>query len=291
MSRLNFRPGIRAGRYTAMTGAALSIGLLAGCEDTGQFGFLKPNPSASTAGSTRSTKLVERDVEAPEVFNVTDQGLWDGRPSLGGVWVAHPDVTEPERVIIRNQANGKFVIGALFRRERELPGPKLQMSSDAAAALNVLAGAPVELNVIALRREEEEAPAEAEAAAQSVQAPADVTETALDPIAAAENAIDAAAPAAAAPPKPAAPAAKPKAASNLSKPFVQIGIFSVEANATRAAKQMRNAGLVPTIKKSEINGKSFWRVVVGPANSKSELNGLINKIAGEGFSDAYAVSN
>ena len=147
------------------------------------------------------------------------------------------------------------------------------------------------MNVIALRREEEEAPAEAEAAAQSVQAPADVTETALDPIAAAENAIDAAAPAAAAPPKPAAPAAKPKAASNLSKPFVQIGIFSVEANATRAAKQMRNAGLVPTIKKSEINGKSFWRVVVGPANSKSELNGLINKIAGEGFSDAYAVSN
>ena len=71
---------------------------------------------------------------------MTDQGLWDGRPSLGGVWVAHPDVTEPERVIIRNEANGKFVIGALFRRERELPGPKLQMSSDAAAALERAGG-------------------------------------------------------------------------------------------------------------------------------------------------------
>jgi hypothetical protein len=34
--------------------------------------------------------LAERDVEAPEVFDVTDAGLWDGRPSLGGVWVAHP---------------------------------------------------------------------------------------------------------------------------------------------------------------------------------------------------------
>ena len=43
--------------------------------------------------------LVERDVEAPGVFQVTEAGLWDGRPSLGGVWVAHPDVTEPERVI------------------------------------------------------------------------------------------------------------------------------------------------------------------------------------------------
>lgn len=300
MSRLISRPDSRAGRLTVMTGLALSVGLLAGCEDTGQLGFLKPKAAASTAGSTRSTKLVERDVEAPEVFNVTDQGLWDGRPSLGGVWVAHPDVTEPERVIIRNEANGKFVIGALFRRERELPGPNLQMSSDAAAALNVLAGAPAPLNVIALRREEAEETAEAEAAAQSVQAPSDVTETTLDPIASAEQAIDAAepAPAAAAPvapaaAKPPAPAAKPapKPASSLSKPFVQIGIFSVEANAERAAKQMRGAGLVPTVKKSEINGKPFWRVVVGPVTSPSELNSLIKKIKGEGFSDAYAVSS
>ncbi|OAN78211.1 sporulation domain-containing protein [Sulfitobacter sp. EhC04] len=296
MSRLISRPDSRAGRLTVMTGLALSVGLLAGCEDTGQLGFLKPKAAASTAGSTRSTKLVERDVEAPEVFNVTDQGLWDGRPSLGGVWVAHPDVTEPERVIIRNEANGKFVIGALFRRERELPGPNLQMSSDAAAALNVLAGAPAPLNVIALRREEAEETAEAEAAAQSVQAPSDVTETTLDPIASAEQAIDAAepAPAAAAPVAPAAakpPAPAPKPASSLSKPFVQIGIFSVEANAERAAKQMRGAGLVPTVKKSEINGKPFWRVVVGPVTSPSELNSLIKKIKGEGFSDAYAVSS
>ena len=86
-----------------------------------------------------ATELVERDVEAPEVFQVTEPGLWDGRPSLGGVWVAHPDVTEPERVIVRNEANGKFVIGALFRRERDIPGPRMQASSDAAAALGMLA--------------------------------------------------------------------------------------------------------------------------------------------------------
>lgn len=296
MSRLSSRPDSRAGRMTLMVGLTLSMGLLAGCDDTGQLGFLTPNAQASTAGSTRSTKLVERDVEAPEVFNVTDQGLWDGRPSLGGVWVAHPDVTDPERVIIRNEANGKFVIGALFRRERELPGPNLQMSSDAAAALNVLAGAPAQLNVVALRREEAEETAEAEAAAQSVQAPSDVTETTLDPSASAGQAIDAAEvpPATAAPATPAAapaPAPAPRPTSNLSKPFVQIGIFSVEANANRAAKQMRGAGLVPTIKKSEINGKPFWRVVVGPATSQSELNALVNKIKGEGFSDAYAVSS
>ena len=76
------------------------------------------------------------------------------RPSLGGVWVAHADATDPERVIIRNTETGRFVIGALFRRERENPGPPVQISSDAAAALDILAGAPTTVQVIALRREE-----------------------------------------------------------------------------------------------------------------------------------------
>lgn len=309
MSRPLFRHRSTTASLRTLGALALAVPLLAGCEDMGGLDFLKPKDRASTAGATASTKLVERDVEAPQVFNVTDQGLWDGRPSLGGVWVAHPDVTEPERVIIRNTENGKFVIGALFRRERELPGPKLQISSDAAAALNVLAGAPAPLNVVALRREESEAPAADAAAAEGVQAPVDVTETKLAPAApgaatAAPRTTDApaaalpapgasasaSAPAAAAP-KP-TPKPKPRpAASSLGKPFVQIGIFSVEANANRAAKQMRGAGMVPLVKKSEINGKPFWRVVVGPAGSAGELDTLIGKIKAEGFSDAYAVKN
>ena len=89
---------------------------------------------------------------------------------------------------------------------------------------------------------------------------------------------------------PAKPAA-PKPASSLAKPFVQIGIFSVEANAERAANQMRSAGMLPTVKRSEINDKPFWRVVVGPAATKSELTNLLKSIKTEGFSDAYAVSN
>ena len=122
------------------------MGLLAGCEEGPNMAFLQPKDKAETPAETsKSTKLVERDVEAPDVFDVNEAALWDGRPSLGGVWVAHPDVTDPERVIIRNPTNGKFVIGALFRREREIPGPRIQVSSDAAQALSMLAGAPVEL--------------------------------------------------------------------------------------------------------------------------------------------------
>ncbi len=134
---------------TSKTGAILIAGLiLAGCEDGFQGLNFGKNKDASTkaaepdASAGGKIKLVERDVEAPEVFEKNESALWDGRPSLGGVWVAHPDSKQPERVIIRNEANNKFVIGALFRRERDNPGPSLQLSSDAASELGVQAGSP-----------------------------------------------------------------------------------------------------------------------------------------------------
>ncbi|UWQ61665.1 SPOR domain-containing protein [Leisingera caerulea] len=294
---------------TAPRAAAAALGLLvlAGCEDGPKLGFLQPKPKAEGAvEASSSTKLVERDVEAPDVFQVTEAGLWDGRPSIGGVWVAHPDTQDPERVIIRNNANGQFVIGALFRREREIPGPRLQVSSDAAAALGMLAGAPAELNVTALRREEvtpEPQPDEQSGDGAALPEAADVneaalagseiTETALDPIAGAAAAIDASAPAqaASATAEPAAaPAPKPQK-SALKKPFIQIGIFSVEANAKRTANMMRSAGMVPVVREQSSSGKAFWRVLVGPAQTKTERSQLLNSVKETGFADAYAVTN
>ncbi|WP_415920082.1 SPOR domain-containing protein [Tateyamaria sp. SN6-1] len=281
--------------------AALTI--LAGCDENGQFVAMQALQSnTKTEGAPvpgAATKSVERDVEAPEVFSATEAGLWDGRPSLGGVWVAHPDVNEPERVIIRNPANSKFVVGALFRRERDIPGPRLQISSDAAEALGMLAGAPAELNVTALRKETVpvEQPTPDIEQVDAVAAPTDVATTTLDPIAGAAAAIDAA---------PASPGIQPAAqedvviqtaatnrpaASTLSKPFIQIGIFSIEANATRTSNRMRDAGIVPVTKTFERDGKTFWRVVVGPASSSAERGQLLKKVKEEGFTDAYAVSN
>ncbi|MFW8594940.1 SPOR domain-containing protein [Cribrihabitans neustonicus] len=291
-------------RNARLVAAVAGLLLAAGCAEGPQLPFLQAKDKPVTQSS--STRLVERDVEAPEVFQVTEAGLWDGRPSVGGVWVAHPDTKEPERVIIRNNANGQFVIGALFRREREIPGPRLQVSSDAAAALGMLAGAPVELNVTALRREavEDEAPAEdlnaagldldaqADAAeggsaALAADAAAAITATALDPAPAAAS-VEAAAAAEA----PARAPARPKPqASGLDKPYIQIGIFSVEANAERAAGMMRSAGMVPSVQEQNSSGKTFWRVLVGPAQNKSERSQLLNSVKETGFSDAYAVSS
>ena len=281
-------------RSSVLCGVALVA--LAGCEGANLPAFLQGGGASATAETgtatgTRATRLVERDVEAPEVFSVSESGLWDGRPSLGGVWAAHPDVSEPERVIIRNETNGNFVIGALFRKERETPGPRLQISSDAAAALGVLAGAPTQLDVVALRREEvpddatSAPPQDAPIGDGSFGAPTDVAETTLDPIAETAAATLDAAPAS-------APAAAPApAASTLDKPFIQIGIFSIEQNANNTATAMRQAGMVPTVLEQTSSGKTFWRVVVGPAQTRAERGALLAKIKDTGFTDAYAVTN
>ncbi|MGH1415891.1 MAG: SPOR domain-containing protein [Pelagimonas sp.] len=275
--------------------AFTSFLMLSACADGQMPGFLLPQSGGDgevVARAATSGTTTERDVEAPEIFQATEAGLWDGRPSLGGVWIAHPDVTDPERAIIRNEANGKFVIGALFRRERQSPGPRLQISSDAAAALGILAGQPSNLNVVALRREEVamDAPMEPLSEAAPMPAAPEIAEGTLDPVLdGAAKAIETAAlaPTATTAPKP---AAKP-ATSSLSKPFVQIGIFSVEQNARNTATAMRQAGMVPTVKQHTSKGKTFWRVVVGPAQTKSELSTVLKTIKGTGFTDAYAVTN
>ena len=275
--------------------------MLTGCgEGAGTFDFLQPKPkpdSEEVSAQATTTKLVERDVEAPDVFQVTESGLWDGRPSLGGVWVAHSDVREPERVIIRNTANSKFVIGALFKRERETPGPRIQVSSDAAEALGMLAGAPAQLNVTALRREEAQGEEPAAAATEDLAAASAVETQALDPVAGAAAAIEEAeaspsntATAVAAAPAP-APAQPARATSSLAKPFIQIGIFSVEQNARNTATAMRQNGMVPTVLEQKSSGKRFWRVIVGPSNSTSERSALLKKVKAIGFEDAYAVTN
>jgi rare lipoprotein A len=239
---------------------------------------------------------------------VTDDALWDGRPSLGGVWVASPDTKDPERVIMRNPTNGKFVIGALFRRERENPGPTLQISSDAAAALGILAGAPAKISVTALRREEapEEAPVTpildtAEAVGDPVTPGAidagGVETVALDAgpapatpekpgkkgkkpketVAVAAAAIDAAAP------KPEVVAPGPAAAAPAAtggRP-IQIGIFSVEANAKRAVDTLAKAGVSAEIRTEASKGKTFWSVIArGDAAA-------LKKVKAAGFTDAY----
>jgi hypothetical protein len=292
--------------------AGLSCVALAGCEPGTGGSAVATDPADDAAVATAtSVRLVDHDVEAPKVFQTTDKALWDGRPSLGGVWVATPDAKDPERVIIRNPANGKFVIGALFRREADNPGPRLQISSDAADALGMLAGEPATLNVTALRREE--VPVTAPDASKPLLDAAETVET--TPVetvtATAAAAIDAAtAKPAAGPAIPTAPASQTTtaAAKPGTKPAtqtaaqiaaaaaitpdapatlpaggasIQIGIFSVEDNAKRAVSTLAKAGVTATVRPETSHGKPLWSVIA--AGSAATLG----KIKAAGFVDAY----
>ena len=255
---------------TKWAACGMLIALLAGCAGL-DLGEDPSNDALSTV-----TNVVKRDVEAPDVVNISEAGLWDGRPSLGGIWVAHPDAKDPEKVIIRNSQNGKFVIGALFRREREFSGPSLQISSDAADALGILAGQSTNVSVVALRRQSVsvETPEAAKAENQVIEENLDpIQQTAEAAIAAADT-----------------PATKPKP-SSLRKPFLQIAIFGVEANASGAVSSMSAKGLSASMSKLTLNNKPFWRVIVGPAASTAEMSAMRKTVTAAGFADAYVVKN
>lgn len=287
--------GATGRRATSWLICAATCVALGACDALGQLN-LGADPAQTAQKPSTSVKMVERDVESPQVFQATEQGLWDGRPSLGGVWVAHPDADTPERVVIRNKSNGKFVIGALFRKERALPGPAFQVSSDAAKALELLAGAPQDLSVTALRRQEVEDPqaSPATAAPSSDVADTAVAEVTLSEInetpiamAAAPSAPSANATTSSAAAPSAAPSVAP--ASTLSKSYLQVGIFSQKANAQGTAASMRKAGLSPKVIEHSSSGKLFYRVTVGPALTQSEQNAMLKMVRGMGFKDAYAV--
>ncbi len=310
----------RSSRLAALAAIAL---LLAACEDganpfasltSGSGNGADPGSLAAGSPADAEAETVERDVEAPDVFEATEKGLWDGRPSLGGVWVAYPDVATPERVVVRNTVNGQEVVGALFRREREMPGPRIQVSSEAAAELGMLAGQPADLYVVALKRERvpvAPAPSEAIAAGEIESAPLDPAATAaaaLEAVGAPSDtrpaprpaaATDAPAPAATSSPAPAPqpPAEPASAAPAASAPalsggrFIQIGIFSVEQNAQNAGESLRVSGIVPSVREQTSGDNTYWRVLVGPVTSAADRSALLEKVRDLGYADAYVISN
>ena len=334
-----------------------SLALLGGCDELASgslfSGIGAGAPSGAASGAPERVAGHVRVVEAADIFDVTETGLWDGRPSLGLIWVAYQGA-DPTNVIIRNQENDQFVVGALYRRERFFPGPPFQLSSDAAAELGILAGAPTRIRVTALVEERIAAPEPEPEPETEAEAPADIvpeTETEAlelpdadmaDPIAAAAAAIAAADPAGETPatdeviaePEPVIPPRRPTiegpnaplprrvaatavpeptdaepetlavseplenpiptpkpAVSSLDRPFIQVGIFSVFENAQSAAQSLADNGIIPLVEEQRVGGRTFYRVVVGPARDIIERATLLRQVQDQGFADAYFVSN
>ena len=241
--------------YSSKILVLFSLGcfLLVGCQSAN-------NETVGTLSKPLGIEFKENDVEAPEIFNAEGLAYWDGQSSLGGVWITHPNIDQATRVLIKDKYGGKSVIGAIFNRSGEDNEKRMLLSSEAAASLGVEANENRIITVTALR--------------------------ALKTVKSIKNKLDVKS-------SEATVASAQKSGSeniSLSKPYTQVGIFSIEQNARNTAEVMHQLNIQPTVKEQKSRNKTFWRVIVGPAFDRNERSTLLQKVKAVGFGDAYAVS-
>ena len=282
-----------------------------------------PTEVEDLRGSVIETDVITEDMLAPEAFSITDTALWDGRPTFGGVWIAYPNIETPERVRITNPENDKSVIGALYKRESGFPGPQIELSADAAAALGVIAGVPSDLRVVAMRRVDVEVDPTIATGPQPMVTPLQRPSTRLTtPATAGAAIIDAPAiapltpdvePAAVVPEAPAAneetpvveattlppveapaeveatPVAVPPAAADPNSTFIQVATFESERRAKDAVQKLETAGLTAEIRETKAGSRTHYRVIVGPATSPEAAEIMMSVVREIGFRDAIAL--
>ena len=191
--------------------------------------------------------------EKPEILDISASVVWDGKQTLGGNWVSHPDINSPEKVLIKNTSNGKSAVGAIFQQTRNLNKGLAAISSDAAKTLNISKNDETKLQIVAIK------------VIENFKGNTNDTSKSVEK--------------------------KPTSSSQLTKPFIQVGIFGVENNAIKTGDQMSKLGLPVNTFTFKIKGKTYWRVVAGPAITFENKGNMLKKIKSAGFTDAYFVSN
>ena len=191
--------------------------------------------------------------EKPKILDISATVIWDGSQTLGGNWVSHPNIKSPERVLIKNTTNGKSVVGAVFQQTKNPNEGLAAISSDAAKALNISKNDETKLQLVAIKMIE------------NSKDTANGTSTSVEK--------------------------KPTSNVNLTKPFIQVGIFGVENNAIKTRDQMAKLGLPINTFDFKIKEKTYWRVVAGPATTLENKDNMLNTIKSAGFTDAFFVSN
>ena len=191
--------------------------------------------------------------EKPEILDISTSVVWDGKRTLGGNWVSHPDINSPEKVLIKNTSNGKSAVGAIFQQTRNLNKGLAAISSDAAKTLSISKNDETKLQIVAIK------------VIENFKGNTNDTSKSVEK--------------------------KPTSSSQLTKPFIQVGIFGVENNAIKTGDQMSKLDLPVNTFAFKIKGKTYWRVVAGPATTFENKGNMLKKIKSAGFTDAYFVSN
>ena len=210
------------------------------------------SPLTNKSNSAKKTGNITLD-EKPEILDISAAVIWDGDQTLGGNWISHPDVETPERVLIKNISNGKSIVGAIFQQTKKTNPGSAIISSDAAKALNIVQNKQTKVQVTAVRAAQGSSPI------PEITEPDKVSVSSLE--------------------------------TELSKSFIQVGIFGVQNNANKTRDQMLQLNLPVNIFDFQIKGKPYWRVVAGPASNADSRKNMLKSIKSAGFTDAYYVSN
>ena len=209
-----------------------------------------PLANKSTSIPTATKTTLE---EQPEILDISTSVLWDGKQTLGGNWISHPDVDSPERVLIKNIANGKSIVGAVFQQSKKIKSGSAQISSDAAKSLKIDKNEQTKVQIIAIKKTKSTAPS------KKVDEPTQAEQVKLD--------------------------------TKLAKPFIQVGIFGIQENAANTKDRMLQLSLPVNIVDFQIKGKPYWRIVAGPATTSESRKKMLKVVRSAGFTDAYFVSN
>ena len=210
------------------------------------------NPFVAKTKSS-SVDIEKKLDKKPAILDLSASVIWDGGQTLGGNWISHPNIKSPERVLINNKLNGKSVVGAVFQQTKSLKKGPAIISSDAARALGISKNKETEVHIVAVRETKS-----TEATRKTVKA--SVAKNTANEI-------------------------------KLTKPFIQVGIFGVQNNATKTRDRLSQLDLPINTFEFEIKGKPYWRVVAGPANTLQSKQNMLTKIQSAGFTDAYFVKN
>lgn len=306
--------------YRQIIVSLAALALVSGCE---QFDGAEGGTAAVETGSAAEPgvlRVEQRQVERPDIFASEASGLWDGRISLGGRWVAIPGEIKADRVRITNKSNGTIIEGALFQRDANLPGPYFMVSMDAAQALGMTPGVPADLRVVVIRTESVEVPAPAPAPAEEPLGESEARDAAD---AATGGAVAAGAIAATALPDAEAPAAapvRPEATDRVTSPledtvldalsrvgtapaapapaatatgappapYLQVASGSNREGADAVSRRVEAADLSATVRSSDAATGTIYRVIVGPFETRAEYNAARAVLRGLGYEDAFA---
>ncbi len=242
---------------------------------------VSPRP-ARQASPARQDSIDPSMQPDPKAFHAAGLAMWDGARTLAGIWIAHPMAQTARRVRLTNGETGVRVDAAMFRRDPNLSGPRIVVSSEAAERLGLAPGhgTPITIEGLAYRADTEAAAEREAVVASAVQQPV----PAPDEVLAAEVPAGATAGAPVGP----APTPAPNRAGDIAdgRHFIQAGVFGQPGNAARLVEKLRAADLPVTGLPLTVGERQLTRVLVGPYRTIAERDTALETVKKLGPADA-----